>query len=109
MHGQHIIVSRITSSTSSSSIAAVATLSARVICTRPADKLILHALLPLCLLLCPAVMLVAVLVFLQPDPPVFLTSMSGSIATKAWQVAAKENQLEKVQDELHQVSMQPRY
>jgi F-type H+-transporting ATPase subunit O len=54
-------------------------------------------------------MLAAVLVFLQPDPPVFLTSMSGSIATKAWQVAAKENQLEKVQDELHQVSMQPRY
>jgi ATP synthase F1 delta subunit len=38
-----------------------------------------------------------------PDPPVFLTSMSGSIATKAWQVAAKENQLEKVQDELHQI------
>jgi hypothetical protein len=31
--------------------------------------------------------------------------MSGSIATQVWQVAAKENQLEKVQDELHQVSM----
>jgi nitrate reductase NapAB chaperone NapD len=34
---------------------------------------------------------------------VFLSSMSGSIATQVWQVAAKENQLEKVQDELQQV------
>jgi ATP synthase F1 delta subunit len=38
-----------------------------------------------------------------PDPPVFLSSMSGSIATQVWQVAAKENQLEKVQDELQQI------
>jgi hypothetical protein len=29
--------------------------------------------------------------------------VSGAIATQVWQVAAKENQLEKVQDELHQV------
>jgi hypothetical protein len=41
----------------------------------------------------------------QPDPPVALTGTSGSIATLAWQVAAKENQLEKVQDELHQVRL----
>lgn len=40
---------------------------------------------------------------LQPDPPIFLSSMSGSIATQVWQVAAKENQLDKVQDELQQV------
>lgn len=40
----------------------------------------------------------------QPDPPVALTGTSGSIATLAWQVAAKENQLDKVQDELQQVS-----
>jgi hypothetical protein len=39
----------------------------------------------------------------QPDPPVTVTGTSGSIATLAWQVAAKEGQLEKVQDELHQV------
>lgn len=42
---------------------------------------------------------------LQPDPPAFLTGMSGSIATQVWQVAAKENQLEKVQDELQQVGV----
>lgn len=42
---------------------------------------------------------------LQPDPPAFLTGMSGSIATHVWQVAAKENQLEKVQDELQQVGV----
>lgn len=41
----------------------------------------------------------------QPDPPISLSSTSGSIATQVWQVAAKENQLEKVQDELHQVSI----
>lgn len=38
-----------------------------------------------------------------PDPPISLSSVSGSIATQVWQVAAKENQLEKVQDELHQI------
>lgn len=38
-----------------------------------------------------------------PDPPIALTGTSGSIATLAWQVAAKENQLEKVQDELQQM------
>lgn len=38
-----------------------------------------------------------------PDPPLSLSSMSGSIATQVWQVAAKENQLDKVQDELQQI------
>jgi hypothetical protein len=45
---------------------------------------------------------------LQPDPPLSLSSMSGSIATQVWQVAAKENQLDKVQDELQQVSVMGR-
>jgi hypothetical protein len=40
---------------------------------------------------------------LQPDPPVSLSGTSASIASLTWQVAAKENQLDKVQDELHQV------
>ncbi|KAF8072376.1 ATP5PO [Scenedesmus sp. PABB004] len=38
-----------------------------------------------------------------PDPPTSLSGTSASIATLTWQVAAKENQLEKVQDELHQM------
>jgi hypothetical protein len=43
------------------------------------------------------------LLLLQPDPPVSLSGTSASIASLTWQVAAKENQLEKVQDELQQV------
>eukprot|EP00877_Chromochloris_zofingiensis_P013645 jgi/Chrzof1/8534/Cz03g14200.t1_OSCP len=38
-----------------------------------------------------------------PDPPISVTGIPGSIATLTWQVAAKENQLEKVQDELNQI------
>jgi len=38
-----------------------------------------------------------------PDPPTQLTGTSAQIATLVWQVAAKENQLDKVQDELAQV------
>jgi F-type H+-transporting ATPase subunit O len=40
----------------------------------------------------------------QPDAPLVLSSTSGSIATLVWQIACKENALEKVQDELAQVS-----
>lgn len=38
-----------------------------------------------------------------PTPPVNLTGTSGQIATLVWQIAAKENVLDKVQDELYQV------
>jgi hypothetical protein len=40
---------------------------------------------------------------LQPEAPLVLSSTSGSIATLVWQIALKENVLEKVQDELAQV------
>jgi hypothetical protein len=49
-------------------------------------------------------LLLLLLLLLQPDPPVSLSGTSASIASLTWQVAAKENQLEKVQDELQQVS-----
>lgn len=39
----------------------------------------------------------------QADAPLVLSSTSGSIATLVWQIAFKENVLEKVQDELAQV------
>ena len=39
----------------------------------------------------------------QPDPPLQLSGTPASVATLAWQVAAKEGVLEKVQDELRQV------
>jgi F-type H+-transporting ATPase subunit O len=38
-----------------------------------------------------------------PDPPISLSGTSASIASLTWSVAAKENQLDKVQDELHQM------
>eukprot|EP00882_Tetradesmus_deserticola_P001191 GHRQ01001289.1.p2 GENE.GHRQ01001289.1~~GHRQ01001289.1.p2 ORF type:complete len:224 (+),score=134.25 GHRQ01001289.1:71-742(+) len=38
-----------------------------------------------------------------PDPPVSLSGTSASIASLTWQVAAKEKQLDKVQDELQQM------
>ena len=41
--------------------------------------------------------------FKLPDAPLVLSSTSGSIATLTWQIACKENALEKVQDELAQV------
>lgn len=37
-----------------------------------------------------------------PVPPLQLSGMSASIATLVWQVASKENVLDKVQDEIHQ-------
>lgn len=40
---------------------------------------------------------------MQPDAPLSLYGTTGSLATLAWQLALKEGQLEKVQDELHQV------
>lgn len=40
---------------------------------------------------------------MQPEPPISLSGTSASIASLTWSVAAKENQLDKVQDELHQV------
>jgi hypothetical protein len=46
---------------------------------------------------------VAVVSRRQPDPPISLSGTSASIASLTWSVACKENQLEKVQDELHQV------
>ena len=42
---------------------------------------------------------------MQPDAPTQLTGTSAQIATLVWQVAAKENQLDKVQDELAQVGL----
>ncbi len=39
----------------------------------------------------------------QPEAPLSLSGTSESLATLVWQVAAKEGQLEKVQDELQQV------
>lgn len=39
-----------------------------------------------------------------PDAPIFLSGTCDSVATLVWQVAAKEGQLEKVQDELRQVA-----
>lgn len=39
-----------------------------------------------------------------PDAPTALTGTSASIATFAWQIAAKENVLEQVQSEIHQVA-----
>lgn len=41
--------------------------------------------------------------FVQPVAPLQLSGTSASIATLVWQVACKENVLDKVQDELHQV------
>lgn len=41
--------------------------------------------------------------FKLPDAPLSLSSTSGSIATLVWQIARKENVLEKVQDELAQM------
>ena len=41
--------------------------------------------------------------FKLPDAPLVLSSTSGSIATLTWQIACKENALEKVQDELAQM------
>lgn len=38
-----------------------------------------------------------------PDPPLKLSGTSASIATLLWQISLKENALEKVQDELHQM------
>jgi F-type H+-transporting ATPase subunit O len=40
----------------------------------------------------------------QPDAPLSLSGTCESLATLVWQVAAKENQLDKVQDELAQVA-----
>ena len=40
---------------------------------------------------------------LQPTAPLQLPGVSASIATLAWQCAFKENVLDKVQDEIHQV------
>ncbi|GAX80090.1 hypothetical protein CEUSTIGMA_g7528.t1 [Chlamydomonas eustigma] len=39
-----------------------------------------------------------------PTPPLQLYGMSASIATLVWQIASKENVLDKVQDEIHQFS-----
>jgi hypothetical protein len=39
----------------------------------------------------------------QPDAPLSLSGTSESLATLVWQVACKEGQLDKVQDELRQV------
>lgn len=39
----------------------------------------------------------------QPEAPLSFSGTSGAIATLVWQLAAKENQLDKVQDELWQV------
>lgn len=41
--------------------------------------------------------------FKLPTPPLKLSGTSASIATLLWQVASKENALDKVQDELHQL------
>eukprot|EP00955_Chlamydomonas_euryale_P029094 306662-Chlamydomonas_euryale.AAC.4 len=41
----------------------------------------------------------------QPVAPLQLSGTSASIATLVWQVASKENVLDKVQDEIHQVRM----
>jgi F-type H+-transporting ATPase subunit O len=41
--------------------------------------------------------------FKLPDAPLSLSGIPGSLATLVWQIAAKENQLEKVQDELQQM------
>ena len=40
---------------------------------------------------------------MQPIAPLQLYGVSESIATLVWQVASKENVLDKVQDEIHQV------
>ena len=40
---------------------------------------------------------------LQPTPPLQLSGTSANIATLTWQVAAKENIVDTVQDELAQV------
>lgn len=40
--------------------------------------------------------------FKLPTAPLLLSGMSASIATLVWQVACKENVLDKVQDEIHQ-------
>lgn len=45
--------------------------------------------------------------YLQPTPPLKLSGTSASIATLLWQVSSKEGVLEKVQDEMHQVSLKP--
>lgn len=42
-------------------------------------------------------------ILLQPEPPLKLSGTSASIATLVWQIAAKENVTDKVQDELFQV------
>lgn len=39
----------------------------------------------------------------MPPAPLRLEGISGAVASLTWQIAAKENQLEKVQDELAQV------
>jgi hypothetical protein len=43
----------------------------------------------------------------QPDAPLQLSGTASQIATLVWQVAAKNNQLDKVQDELAQVGAPP--
>lgn len=40
---------------------------------------------------------------MQPTAPLQLSGTSANIATLTWQVAAKENVIEKIQDELSQV------